>query len=77
MKARVEDPRALVNQFIRDRQGACYQVTAVGDFGVTCYQVDPEGTKFGPETCVTWAAVKHCYTILVPLEDIDDRAIKG
>jgi len=73
VKAVVQDLRSLKGKGIvnvRDRK--IYRITAVGIAGVTCYQVNEDGKMHGPEICITWRAFKVLYSIIVPVEDIDD-----
>ena len=72
---RIEDPRALVGQYIQQvRSKELYYVEAVGRAGMTCREVEAYGqtpAQSTPETCITWRAIKALYTIVVPIEQIE------
>jgi hypothetical protein len=73
MRAKMASIASLKNQLIRNnRDRKIYRVTACGPGGITAYLVNEDGITYGPENSITWRAVKALYTILVPLEDIDD-----
>jgi hypothetical protein len=74
MKVEVEDPQAIIGQYIRHTDNhRIYLVQDVGKQGVTCDEV--EGMFLpslkGPETLITWPAFARFYRILVQATDID------
>lgn len=74
MKAHIEDPNALVGQFIRhEDSGRIYRITGVELQGATVVEV--EGMHLpalAEQECdlMTWSLIRHKYAVLVQADDI-------
>ncbi len=73
MKVVVKDRQGLVGQMLsnsRDRK--VYRIKYVGPEGLTALEIDEDGKEFGPVNEITWRCVKAIYSLVVPVEQIDD-----
>ncbi len=72
----VEDPKALVGQYIRQRKTQeIFKITEVGREGITCYQAEGFGGGIGgPEILLTWRLFRAMYRLMVHVSDIDVKS---